>query len=140
MTMREKGTGLGLAIVKKIVDDHGAYDSIARCPQSDVDERQGCNDHGSALDANDRQRRQTERRTRRTSEREPASWRLTFWSLMTKPTFARSSPAFSMMKDMKLARRQTAIRHWRPSPIGCPRLIFLDIWLQGSRLDGLALA
>ena len=58
---------------------------------------------------------------------------------MTKPTFANSSPASSQDEgySTRTARNSdealTAIEARRPT------MIFLDIWMQGSKLDGLQL-
>ena len=40
---------------------------------------------------------------------------------------------------MARAPPPTPTRRWPRSPKRRPSLVFLDIWLQGSRLDGLAL-
>ena len=49
------------------------------------------------------------------------------------------SPASSRTRATRRARRATATARSRRSRARRPSLVFLDIWLQGSRLDGLAL-
>ena len=58
---------------------------------------------------------------------------------MTKPIFAIWLRAFSTTRDSPRGPRATAIRRWRKSPTAGRNLVFLDIWLQGSKLDGLQL-
>ena len=58
---------------------------------------------------------------------------------MMKPTFVIWSRAFSTTRVSPRGPRATAIRPWRKSPSRRPNLVFLDIWLQGSKLDGLQL-
>jgi CheY-like chemotaxis protein len=133
MTMREKGTGLGLAIVKKIVDDHGGTIQLRDAPPTSTG--QGCDDHGPAggpawtrKSAIEQQQEQAERIMAsdilvvddEADIRDIVSGILDDEGHETR-TAADSDSALAAISDR------------------VPRLIFLDIWLQGSRLDGLAL-
>ena len=56
---------------------------------------------------------------------------------MTKPTSASWSPEFSRTRDTQPALPRTASRALSAIEERKPSLLILDIWLQGSQLDGL---
>ena len=66
-------------------------------------------------------------------------WPLTSSSSTTKPTSASWSPASCRTKATARAPRATATTRSAHVASRRPNLVFLDIWLQGSRLDGLQL-
>ena len=68
-----------------------------------------------------------------------SAWQPIFSSSTTKPTSANWSRAFCRTRAIRRASRATAMPRSARSPTRRPNLVFLDIWLQGSRLDGLQL-
>ena len=141
MTTREKGTGLGLAIVRK--DHRGAWrpDRAARCARGRRAAAMGRSSASRCPDAARRRRRPamlrpcTEGRATLPSDR----WRPTSSSSTTRPTSASSYPASSATKGTARGRPRDADGALAEIAKRRPSLIFLDIWLQGSRIDGLAL-
>ncbi len=139
MTTREKGTGLGLAIVKKIVEDHRRPAGTARCARRISHNGRGAmiSMHPAALQLASALRgeakTENEEKLKRSvmasdilivddeeDIRELVAGILSDEGHETRTAFDADS-ALAAMADR------------------APRLIFLDIWLQGSRLDGLAL-
>ncbi len=130
MTMREKGTGLGLAIVKKIIEDHGGQLELHDAP-ADFD-----GGDGAMIRVILPHRRRRSRRARELKRQGSRPWRLIFWSSTTRRTSARSSSG--ILSD---EGHETRTAHDSDSALAAiadrvPRLVFLDIWMQGSRLDG----
>ncbi len=131
MTMREKGTGLGLAIVKKIIEDHGGQLELHDAP-ADFDQGRGA-----------MIRVHLPRRSRPPSPRQQ----------VTRKAFMASD--ILVVDDEEDIREivsgilsdeghETRTAYDSDSALAAisdrvPRLIFLDIWMQGSKLDGLSL-
>src|SRR5215813_4386533 len=66
-------------------------------------------------------------------------WLMTSLSSTTKRISGNWFPASCRTKALSRAPRATATTRWPASSSRRPNLVYLDIWLQGSRLDGLQL-
>ena len=143
VTTREKGTGLGLAIVGKILEEHGGGIELARCGRDKIPGQRGRLDatalrrrnparqpSSTSSDTDDKSRlaSSVRRHGRRHSDRRRRS---------RYPRAGRRHPAGRRLRDAHRARQRR--RACARSQARRPNLVFLDIWLQGSRLDGLQL-
>jgi nitrogen-specific signal transduction histidine kinase/FixJ family two-component response regulator len=131
MTMRDKGTGLGLAIVKKIIDDHGGTIQLRDAP-SDVDEGRG---------AMITVRLPVDAQISEEQEETKGSRQMASDILVVDDEADIRDIVSGILDDEGHETRTAADSDSALAAISdrVPRLIFLDIWLQGSRLDGLAL-
>ena len=124
-------------------EDHGGARRLDRAPRrARGRERRARRADAADLSASKRRRnnRSSPPRPRPADEDQGEQpWRRTFSLSTTKPTSARSLPESSRTKGTPRARPATATARSRRSRTRRPSLIFLDIWLQGSRLDGLSL-
>ena len=142
VTTREKGTGLGLAIVGRILEEHGgklelrdAAEKIPGARGAWMQLRFGAEPvAGSATDRrSNRARRQSNRQDRRQImasdilivDDEADIRELVAGILQDEGHGTRTARDSDEALGAVVARR--------------PNLVFLDIWLQGSRLDGLQL-
>ena len=140
VTTREKGTGLGLAIVGRILEDHGGHielgDAASRIPGQRgawmrCALRRNPFPAPLPMNLNPGRLRQTHR------DGHIDSWRQTSSSLTTKPISASWSPASCRTKATCTRTARDSDDALAAIAARRPNLVFLDIWLQGSRLDGL---
>ena len=138
MTTREKGTGLGLAIVRKIMEEHGG--SIALLDARAVAERPARRADAADLSASRRSRRTSRRAKRRANER-PGRATMAADILVVDDEADIREIVAGILEDEGHAARTASDSDSALAAIGArrPSLLFLDIWLQGSRLDGLSL-
>ncbi len=133
MTTRLKGTGLGLAIVAKIVEEHFGQIEFGDGPDggSVVRFDLRCRGAGAGSAA-----------TAQSPLRKPRSVKdmaLDILIVDDEQDIRDWSRACSRTKVSRPAPRRTAARPCRRSRTGGRRWLLLDVWLQGSKLDGLQL-
>ena len=138
MTTREKGTGLGLAIVKKIVEDHGGTAGTAR-RAGGFPWRARRDDHHHPAGGYGRRHAAGDTAGKRT-EKLKRSVMASDILIVDDEEDIRELVAGILSDE----GHETRTAHDSDSALAAiadrvPRLVFLDIWLQGSRLDGLAL-
>ena len=135
MTTRAKGTGLGLAIVKKIVEEHFG--------QIEFEDRAGGGSLVRMIFDRQTLAQLRRRRPRRPSEEHCRNrlklWRWTFSSSTTSRTSGTSSRACSRTRASRPASPARAAEALQALADRRPSLLLLDVWLQGSKLDGLQL-
>ena len=138
MTTREKGTGLGLAIVKKIVEDHGGRLELHDAPADFHDGRGAM--ISIILPPSPPLRRRAAKAGRNTKEKLKRSVMASDILIVDDEEDIRELVA-GILSDEGHETRTAFDADSALAAIAdrAPRLIFLDIWLQGSRLDGLAL-
>ena len=139
VTTREKGTGLGLAIVGRILEEHGGsielHDAAEKIPGA-----------ARRLDAPAllRPSRQARRSPAATAKLETSSERVTVMAsdiLIVDDEADIRELVAGILQDEGYGTRTARDSDEALAAIVArrPNLVFLDIWLQGSRLDGLQL-
>ena len=138
VTTREKGTGLGLAIVGRILEEHGgrhragdAANKIPR-PARRLDAAALCGGTAFPKEAQPAAHPQA-----LNLQRMFKSWD-DILIVDDEADIRELVSGILQDEGLSRARRATATTRWRMASRR-PSLVFLDIWLQGSRLDGLQL-
>ena len=143
VTTREKGTGLGLAIVGRILEEHGGGSSCTTPPRRSPGQRGAWIRLRFAAEPVERAAAagtepQKHRRINQPSEQRAHGVRHS--DRRRRSRHPRAGRRHSGGRGLRApAPRATATRRSRRSSARRPNLVFLDIWLQGSRLDGLQL-
>ena len=161
MTTREKGTGLGLAIVAKIIEQHGGNGRTDRCrARSQRPGRRLLHLHAAAQQPPAKQTSVGDVRTVRAADRAAGRSEC-------RPEIEQRSRTLQAVDEQVMALDiliiddeddirdliagiledegyETRQAHDADSALNeiarrRPSLVFLDIWMQGSRLDGLQL-
>ncbi len=134
VTTREKGTGLGLAIVGRILEEHGGQHRTARRRGKDC-RRPRRLDAAALLGGADRGRHRA-----RTSKQGDSLTMASDILIVDDEADIRDLVA-GILQDEGHGTRTAADSDQALNAVVArrPNLVFLDIWLQGSRLDGLQL-
>ena len=142
MTTRKEGTGLGLAIVGKILEEHGGGSSFSTIPTRQAAKRaagcacgfqeacrEGCRPMAWRPKERCRAPRKASRRTCREGRRHPHRRR--------RGRHPRPGGRHLGGRGLRARIADGADEAFQAIEARRPHLVFLDIWLQGSKLDGL---